>query len=139
MYPLIMLVDLTKTAPEESYLSLTYYPPEQFVTRHILYLLPSMIDGKQKIICVMQKPSFFRFLVSLVASTQDITREKYYLVPIQDCSKFWTDEELYARYGLTAEEIAFIEKRVRPMPSNDNGTAGRGDTAEETNRDAADG
>lgn len=34
---------------------------------------------------------------------------------MQDFSKPWTDAELYAKYGLTAEEIAFIEKMVRPM------------------------
>jgi hypothetical protein len=27
----------------------------------------------------------------------------------------WTDADLYAKYGLNDEEIAFIEKIVRPM------------------------
>ena len=36
-------------------------------------------------------------------------------VPTQDWSKPWTDADLYAKYGLTDEEIAFIEKIVRPM------------------------
>jgi site-specific DNA-methyltransferase (adenine-specific) len=27
----------------------------------------------------------------------------------------WTDADLYAKYGLSASEIAFIEKIVRPM------------------------
>jgi hypothetical protein len=39
----------------------------------------------------------------------------YTFVPTQDWSKPWTDEELYAKYGLSDEEIAFIEKVVRPM------------------------
>jgi site-specific DNA-methyltransferase (adenine-specific) len=37
------------------------------------------------------------------------------LVPLQDFSEIWTDEKLYAKYGLTQEEIAFIESMVRPM------------------------
>ncbi len=27
----------------------------------------------------------------------------------------WTDEELYKRYGITEDEIAFIESVIRPM------------------------
>lgn len=38
---------------------------------------------------------------------------------MQDFSKPWTDEELYQKYGLTDEEIAFIESMVRPMPEYD--------------------
>lgn len=44
-------------------------------------------------------------------------RDKYALVPMQDFSKTWTDEELYKKYGLTPDEIAFIESMVRPMPA----------------------
>jgi len=29
--------------------------------------------------------------------------------------KPWTDEELYKKYGLTDEEIQFIESMIRPM------------------------
>jgi len=34
---------------------------------------------------------------------------------VQKWKKQWTDAELYAKYGLNDEEIAFIEKIVRPM------------------------
>ncbi len=34
---------------------------------------------------------------------------------MQDFSKPWTDEELYAKYKLTKDEIAFIESMIRPM------------------------
>ena len=39
----------------------------------------------------------------------------YPFVPTQDWTKPWTDADLYAKYGLTVSEIAFIEKIVRPM------------------------
>ncbi|MFN3638874.1 MAG: restriction endonuclease, partial [Chloroherpetonaceae bacterium] len=68
------------------------------------------------------KTHFFRFLVMLNKSTQHATQKVYHFVPMQDFSKPWTDEELYAKYGLTAEEIGFIEKMVRPMPADDDGT-----------------
>ncbi len=58
---------------------------------------------------------FARFLVSVVQNTQNTKSESYRLVPIQDFSKPWTDSELYAKYGLTDEEIAFIESMIKPM------------------------
>ena len=42
---------------------------------------------------------------------------------MQDFSKPWTDEELYEKYGLTDNEIAFIESMIKPMElgGDDNG------------------
>ena len=61
------------------------------------------------------KTRFFRFMMSLVKNTQNISRGSYMFVPLQDFSKPWTDEELYKKYGLTDEEIQFIESMIRPM------------------------
>lgn len=58
---------------------------------------------------------FARFLVSLRKSTQDAPRRVYAFVPIQSWDREWTDEMLYEKYGVTEEEIAFIESVVRPM------------------------
>jgi len=58
---------------------------------------------------------FFRFMVLQKKNSQDAMREVYRFVPIQDFSKPWMDEELYAKYGLDAEEIAFIESMIKPM------------------------
>ena len=58
---------------------------------------------------------FARFLVSLRKSTQDAPRRVYAFMPQQSWDRTWTDEELYSKYGLTDEEIAFIESIVRPM------------------------
>ena len=58
---------------------------------------------------------FFHFMMGLAKITQDATSKVYQFVPMQDFSKPWTDEELYAKYGLTQEEIDFIESMIRPM------------------------
>ena len=58
---------------------------------------------------------FFRHLVLLQKSTQHTSKKVYSYVPMQDFSKPWTDEELYAKYGLSEEEIAFIDSMIRPM------------------------
>ena len=61
------------------------------------------------------KTRFFRYMVSIKKKTQDASRDVYQFVPLQDLSKSWTDEELYAKYGLTEEEIRFIESKINPM------------------------
>lgn len=60
---------------------------------------------------------FVRFLVSLRKITQDTTRESYAWVPQQAWSRTWTDAELYKKYGITAEEQAYIESMVREIVS----------------------
>ncbi|MBE5738063.1 MAG: restriction endonuclease [Clostridiales bacterium] len=61
------------------------------------------------------KTRFFRYLVSIKKKTQNGPRGVYQFVPLQDFSKPWSDEELYAKYDLTQEEIDFIESMIRPM------------------------
>ena len=66
---------------------------------------------------------FFRFFVLLKKNTQNAPKGVYSFVPMQDFSKPWTDEELYAKYNLTQEEIDFIESMIKPMElgGDDNG------------------
>lgn len=61
------------------------------------------------------KTKFVRFLHGLAKSSQDATSKTYVFIPLQDFSKPWTDAELYAKYGLTQEEIDFIESMIKPM------------------------
>lgn len=58
---------------------------------------------------------FFRFMVLQKKNAQHAMRGVYQFVPVQDFSKAWTDEELYEKYGLTGEEIEFIEAMIKPM------------------------
>lgn len=61
------------------------------------------------------KTKFARFLLSLAKISQHGTAKTYRFIPIQDFSKPWTDAELYEKYGLTDEEISFIESTIKPM------------------------
>lgn len=58
---------------------------------------------------------FFRFLVLLIKNTQNGMKKVYSFVPTQDFRQEWTDEKLYEKYKLTKQEIAFIERMVRPL------------------------
>lgn len=58
---------------------------------------------------------FARFLLSMAKISQHGTSKTYRFVPVQDFSKAWTDADLYDEYGLTEEEIEFIESMIKPM------------------------
>lgn len=81
------------------------------------YLVIGPFADKQECENVMSyiATKFFRFMVLQKKNAQHAMRGVYQLVPIQDFSKPWTDEELYAKYGLSDEEIAFIESMIKPM------------------------
>ena len=81
------------------------------------YLLIGHMKSKEASVNLLNyiKTKFFRFLLSAVLLTQNIAKDKFQFVPLQDFTRPWTDEELYAKYGLTDEEIQFIESMIRPM------------------------
>ena len=58
---------------------------------------------------------FARFLVALRKPAQHVFRSMYHWVPIQPWDRVWTDAELYKAYGISDDEIAFIESMIRPM------------------------
>ena len=64
---------------------------------------------------------FFRFLVLLIKNTQDCMKKVYSFVPLQDFDESWSDEKLHKKYGLTKEEINFIESMIRPMELSQKG------------------
>jgi hypothetical protein len=61
---------------------------------------------------------FVRFLLLQAISSINISKEKFIFVPMQDFTEPWTDEKLYKKYGLTPDEIAFIESMIRPMDAS---------------------
>ena len=57
-----------------------------------------------------------RFLLLQTVMSQDVTRENFYFVP--DLGKYegiYTDDMLKKRWGITEEEYAFIESRIRDV------------------------
>jgi len=87
------------TVCSETYLCLGPFPDKAIAARVATYLASR----------------FLRFLVLLHKPTQHATRSVYEFVPNQDFSRRWSDEELYTKYGISLEEIAFIESMIRPM------------------------
>lgn len=89
--------------------------PNQICTE--TYLLLRTFDKEQeaKNMVSYVKTMFFRFLMSTILLTQNIAKDKFQFIPVQDFSHPWTDEIIYSKYGLTDTEIAFIESQIRPI------------------------
>ena len=100
-------------------------PPGTICTES--YLLLDIFDTKTEAenLKLYIRTQFVRFLLSSVLITQNIVRDKFRFVPIQDFTESsdidWSksvaqiDSQLYAKYGLTDEEIAFIDSMIKPM------------------------
>ena len=61
---------------------------------------------------------FTRFLIMQMLASMNMSKSSYSFVPVQDWTKPWTDKELYTKYGITDDEIAFIDSIIKPMDSS---------------------
>ena len=71
------------------------------------------------------KSKFMRTMLGILKVTQDNNTDVWKYVPLQDFSSNsdidWSksvaeiDQQLYAKYGLTEDEINFIESMIKPM------------------------
>ena len=95
--------------------TLEILPPKTICTE--TYLLAGSFEDNLEAANLMSylKTRFVRFLISLVAVSQHITKDCFTFVPIQDFSRSWSDKELYEKYGLTNDEITFIETHIKSM------------------------
>ena len=89
--------------------------PNQICTETYLLLRTFKTEEEAINMTNYAKTLFFRFLMSTILLTQNIAKDKFMFVPLQDFSHPWTDEILYKKYGLSEDEIAFIESMIRPM------------------------
>jgi site-specific DNA-methyltransferase (adenine-specific) len=81
------------------------------------YLVASLAKTKREaqLIAAYMRTKFFRFMVSLRKVAQHNKIENFSFVPDIPLDRIWTDEELYKRYALTKNEVAFINSIIRDM------------------------
>ena len=81
------------------------------------YLIIGPFGSKKKAQRVIDytQTKFFHFLVSLIKNTQNAMKKVYQFVPMQNFDETWSDEKLYKKYGLSDDEIAFIESMIRSI------------------------
>lgn len=82
-------------------------------------------DNSTKNLIKYLTTTFTRFLHGVGKASQDATSKTFKFVPLQDYTNNsdidWSksiseiDQQLYSKYGLSKEEIAFIESMIKPM------------------------
>ena len=93
-------------------------PPNSVCTES--YLVAGAFDDEKSAdnLITYLHTKFVRFLLMQMLASMNMSKASYNFVPIVDFTKSWTDEELYKKYGLTKQEIDFIECTIRPMEKN---------------------
>lgn len=94
-------------------------PPPSVCTQSYLVVSPFQTERAAQSFTSYYRTRLFRFLVSLRKITQHALRSTYSWVPQQAWDCDWTDEMLYTKYGITSDEITFINSMIRPMGSDD--------------------
>ena len=89
--------------------------PGQICTQSYLIACPTFSEVEAKNTYDYLRTKFVRFLILQTLVGMNISISNFIFVPWLDFSKSWTDEELYAKYGLSQEEIDFIESMIKPM------------------------
>lgn len=80
------------------------------------YLVVGPFDSVEiaKNVVSYMETKFFHYMVSIMKNTQNAMQGVYSYVPMQDFSRSWTDDELYAKYDLDLFEREYIESLVCP-------------------------
>ena len=89
--------------------------PGDICTETFLEIGPFISKEEQMNCLSYMQTDLFKILLYYGKGTVRVYKEVFKLIPLQDFSHPWTDEMLYKKYGLTDEEIAFIESMIRPM------------------------
>ena len=80
----------------------------------VLRSVESELDAKHLVAYIFTR--FFRFMLRMRIVSQDCTRDNYRWVPdLADYSKSWTDAELYKMFGLTRQEQAYIQSKIKEL------------------------
>jgi len=100
---------------EKDWLNPFICKPNSCCTETYLVIGPFETKIRAENVLSYTQTRFFHFMLSMIKITQNAMKKVYSFVPMQDFSESWTDEKLYKKYGLTDDEIAFIDSMIRPM------------------------
>ncbi len=91
-------------------------PPRSACTE--TYLIAGTFSGEREATNFLHylRTKFARFLLSLMVSTQDITRRSFSFVPAIPAGRSWTDRDLYDYFELDEEEVACVDGLIKEMP-----------------------
>lgn len=72
-------------------------------------------ETKARNLASYMRTKFFRFMVNLLRSNQNMRVDMYQFAPRLDFSRTWTDADLYSRYELSSEDVEFIDLIIKDM------------------------
>lgn len=101
--------------------------PGTACTETYLVIGVSASEAEARHLASYMRTRFVRFLVSLRKITQNITRDSYRFVPHLPMNRPWSDDDLYERYDITSDQIAFINSLIAERPSAELGEVGEED------------
>ncbi len=87
----------------------------ELCTETFLVVGPFATDSIMNNCASYMDTNFFRFLLFIGHGTMQVNQAVFSYIPLQDFTRPWTDADLYDKYSLTDEEIAFIESMIKPM------------------------
>jgi len=87
----------------ESYITIGVFDTEEELDNYNVYI----------------KSKLPRFLLRQAVSSVNINREVFKFVPMLDFTEKWDDAKLYKRYGLTDDEIEYVEQTIRMHKEDD--------------------
>lgn len=100
-------------------------PPQSVVTDSYLVIYSDEDENKVRSYLKYLKTKFYRNLLLQSVTSINLSKDKFQFIPLQDFSKTsdidWSrstleiDQQLYTKYGLDKEEIAFIEEKVKAI------------------------
>ena len=99
--------------------SMRVLQPTDVCTHSYLVIGPMKSERECENLLSYLKTKFVRFLVLQAVSSIHISRQTFCFVPVQDFSRTWSDDELFKKYGLSDEEISFIEEIIKPFETDE--------------------
>lgn len=95
--------------------------PYELSTETFLLVGPFASEKENKNCLEYMQTRFFKALLFFNRIQKNASSRTFELIPIQDFTKRWTDEELYSKYGLTDTEIDFINSLFGDAKSTQDG------------------
>lgn len=91
------------------------------LTAHTHYVISGLKSKKEAVnLAEYMRTKFFRFMVNLLRSNQNMRPDMYQFAPRLDFSKQWTDKDLAKLYELDKDDVDFINMIVKDRPETTN-------------------
>lgn len=101
----------TATIPPEIILG----KPGEASTETFLQIGPFSTKKEAENCLTYTKTKFYQALLFFNRIQKNLSQNTFALIPLEDFSKELTDKGLYEKYGLSEQEINYIESTIRDM------------------------